>query len=663
MGTVPLEQQQAKIESFLTAALSWHELEYTVTPIVPEAKQPAVKWDPWITDLSAEKITDHWSKHPDHEIGFIVGDDIIVFDADSQEAIDALRAIEESHGICSNMIVKTKKGEHHYFRRAKGTYAKSDAHCTETYPHRIDIKTGRAIVILPPSTGKSLSDCSAKKIDDLIEVEQWFIDSFYLHNDRDAPRPPEPADLSEDRLEPSSDNTARVKALLGHISPNCGYEDWLHALMAVHHETGGSDEGLALADQWSRGGSKYKGIREIKLKWDSFRSNTGSPFTIGTLIHMVKETGADWQDVVVEPFEVIENTTVEPVAEIPKKSKEEGTFLDKFSLKGMSEQLKKDAVDQVLVLGEIALTGELTAIYAEPGTGKTLITLKLLTEAIEQGRINPSTVYYLNMDDGNQGLLEKVRTAEDFDFHIIAGGYKTFKAEAFLDYIRELIDRNEAKNAILILDTLKKFVDLMSKKSCREFSNIAREFASKGGTLIALAHPNKNRAQDGKLIPGGTSDIKDDFDCVYMLDKIGEDPKIKTVEFVRTKRRGNVIDKVAYSYCNDRESSYIDRLFSVRLVDEEKIDAIKHAELLQKDTDLIKIIIEIIRQGINSKMELAKAAAERASISQRDALKVIDRYTGKDLSLHRWNFTMLAHRKQLYTPLEPLNESIVSLDE
>ena len=47
---------------------------------------------------------------------------------------------------------------------------------------------------------------------------------------------------------------SQLAVLLDHLDPDMGYEDWLHILMALFHETGGSDEGLELAVQWSSGG-------------------------------------------------------------------------------------------------------------------------------------------------------------------------------------------------------------------------------------------------------------------------------------------------------------------------------------------------------------------------------------------------------------------------
>ncbi|MGR8998214.1 MAG: bifunctional DNA primase/polymerase [Gammaproteobacteria bacterium] len=83
----------------------------------------------------------HWLKHPNQEISFIVGDEIIVFDTDSPEAIASLAQIEKAFDLTPNLVVKTTKGVHHYFRPAKGTFAKSDSHRSGKFPDRINGKT------------------------------------------------------------------------------------------------------------------------------------------------------------------------------------------------------------------------------------------------------------------------------------------------------------------------------------------------------------------------------------------------------------------------------------------------------------------------------------------------------------------------------------------
>ena len=62
--------------------------------------------------------------------------------------------------------------------------------------------------------------------------------------------------------------------------------------MALYTETLGSDEGLALFDEWSSTGKHtYEGSAKTERKWRSFRLDVENPCTIGTLFHFAKEAG------------------------------------------------------------------------------------------------------------------------------------------------------------------------------------------------------------------------------------------------------------------------------------------------------------------------------------------------------------------------------------
>lgn len=280
--------------SYRKAAAYWFNFGFNVIPIIPGKKIPAVKWDSWLDGLSNEKIAKHWARNPGHELGFIVGDNIIVFDADSPESMAALAEIEKAFDLTPNLVVKTNKGTHHYYIRAHGAYAKSDSHSTANYPSHLDIKTGRALIVLPPSTGKEIVINEADDASDLIEVGQDVIDAFFKHNGMPVPRLPEPSAFSNPHPFSASKNLVLLIALLNYIDPSCGYDTWLRVLMAIFNETGGSMEGLELADDWSRKGSNYKGFWEITAKWKSFRLDHPHPVTIAYLKRMVAANGYDW---------------------------------------------------------------------------------------------------------------------------------------------------------------------------------------------------------------------------------------------------------------------------------------------------------------------------------------------------------------------------------
>jgi hypothetical protein len=77
-----------------------------------------------------------------------------------------------------------------------------------------------------------------------------------------------------------------LDALLYCLDPDCCYLDWIRIGMAIFYETGGSDEGLTIFDDWSSDGMKYRGIGETRKKWRSFRLDVPHPVTIGSLIRM-----------------------------------------------------------------------------------------------------------------------------------------------------------------------------------------------------------------------------------------------------------------------------------------------------------------------------------------------------------------------------------------
>jgi len=649
-------------DTSLEAALHWFSFGLKVIPLVPNSKQAAVKWNPWLETLSIETIQSHWSRNPSHELACIVGDGLIVFDTDSEAAERALSNIEMEHGCRPLFIVQTTRGHHHYFRRPSDAYAKSDSHDSSAHPDRIDVKTGRGMIVLPPSTGKVIKSCYAPNIGGLDEAHQAFIDDVFKHNGRQPPRPSRPYEPSTETADPTPVTEAKLatlNALLEHISPDMGYEDWLHVLMALFHETQGSEDGLSMAIQWSRDGRKYKGQREIEVKWRSFRQDIARPATISTLIKLVKEGGADIQAIMSsnqEAFSVCDYEVINPIP-VPAKQDErpDTSPLTAFSLQGQLKALQDDLVEQKHILGKLVLQGQATVFYAAPNSGKTLLVLHLIIESIKRGILNAPQVFYVNMDDNSQGLVEKLQLAEEYGFHMLADNHQGLDVGRFRQAIEQMIADGTARGSIVVLDTLKKFTSLMDKVKSSEFARLVRQFSLKGGTVIALAHTNKNPDAAGRGVYSGTSDIVDDLDCAYVIDPVPQpdDPTHKVVEFRNIKRRGNVAQTAAYRYTLEPDARYEELLLSVQEIDPSQLTVAKQAAEVHSDAHIIESISLCIDDGIVSKMKLADAAAERARCAKRSALRIIEKYTGDDPAHHRWNFTVQERGAKVYHLLTP----------
>jgi archaellum biogenesis ATPase FlaH len=312
-------------------------------------------------------------------------------------------------------------------------------------------------------------------------------------------------------------------------------------------------------------------------------------------------------------------------AEKPKFS------LTQFSLMGQTEAMKQQMLDDVFVLEGLAVLGQATAIYAQFGTGKTLLILWLLIESIKAHRIKGEDLFYINVDDNFNGLVTKNGIAEQYGFHMIASNLNDFDPDDFTIHLKKMIADETARGKIIILDTLKKFTDLMDKKKGTAFMKRAREFVQAGGTLIMLAHTNKHKGADGRPVYGGTNDIPSDTDCVFTLDTVSEDGTIKKVLFEHVKSRSNVDKEKAFSY-RLQADNYHDLMESVVMEDDATAkhfsqDKASNAKR-ENDQHSIDAIINTIKQGTTLKTELIKSAFDFSGISKAKLQKALEDYTG-----------------------------------
>lgn len=89
-----------------------------------------------------------------------------------------------------------------------------------------------------------------------------------------------------------------AKEALDAIDPDCDFHEWTHVAMALRHQFSPrlDDEAFELFDDWSKGGSKYPGERQIEKKW-GFVHNTSVgrvPITIRSLLRSAVAAG--WDD-------------------------------------------------------------------------------------------------------------------------------------------------------------------------------------------------------------------------------------------------------------------------------------------------------------------------------------------------------------------------------
>lgn len=329
--------------------------------------------------------------------------------------------------------------------------------------------------------------------------------------------------------------------------------------------------------------------------------------------------------------------------------------LSQYSLRGRADEFERLAVQAKPLLGDLCLTGQATVWYAPPNAGKTLIMLKLLIDAVADKRITPENVYYLNCDDSSEGFAGKIRLMDDMGCHTLAPGHRGFQPVLLPELLHAMADGKKARGALIIIDTIKKAASLMDKGKASAFAAACRSAVMAGATIIGFAHTNKQPSASGKLQYGGTSDLRDDFDAAYIMGPVeidGFDGE-KVVQFDCIKSRGGNVRSSAYVYADADGLPYTERLASVRLLDEDEMRGFRRIEEAKADADVVEAIEACIRSGDYAKMALAKAVATRAGISERAAIRMIEKYTGTDPATAKWSFQRKDRGAMIYTLLPP----------
>lgn len=343
------------------------------------------------------------------------------------------------------------------------------------------------------------------------------------------------------------------------------------------------------------------------------------------------------------------------MAEKPNSAAPEKKFdLSKFNVTNMVNELKEQMRDDVFVLDGIALQGQATALYAKPNAGKTLLTIRMLIDSVKAGRIDGKNIYYINADDTFNGMILKGEIFGGCGINMLVPGFNGFEPKEFTQHMERMTQNSTASGAVVVLDTLKKFADLMDKKRSSQFMTTARNFVTHGGTLIMLAHTNKRRDHDNKLIAGGTSDVIDDTDCAYLIDSntSKQDDTKKVVIFENIKNRGNVERELCFTYSiEQRPYGYLLESVSRRSgVDMSNARAESEAaRQFEKDEPAVDAITEVLSGGAKPKTELVRDANQSSGISQTTLRKVLDRYTGTAKNkLSMWGVIIGEHNTKTY---------------
>lgn len=179
-------------------------------------------------------------------------------------------------------------------------------------------------------------------------------------------RPPKP-----ERVEVSSPELQTLRSALDAIpndTDSLDYDQWRNVLFAIHHATNGSDEGLALAHEFSARSAKYDADFIDNRFWPYAGVTSGEVITERSLFALAATHG--WQDpTIADDFDVVAEEG-ESGAEGAKSGTKRFEFVQaaKFSAGKPPGWIIKNVLPRA----------ELIVLYGESGAGKSFLALDLM---------------------------------------------------------------------------------------------------------------------------------------------------------------------------------------------------------------------------------------------------------------------------------------------
>lgn len=245
----------------------------------------------WGATVDPDEASSYWTRWPDANVGIATGPDsgiwVLDIDTDAGHGVDGfagLAVLTAQNGpLPETLTAQSPSGSRHYYFQwpSDGRHVANTVHLADHAG--IDVRGDGGMVIAPPSRKPSGEEYVWVNDSLVAPAPEWLLQLVCP-----APRLPAPR---QQRVTPVA--LGELEELLSHIDPDAGgYQQWQTIISAIHDASGGSDEGLHIADKWSSR-SKVYDADEIADKWRTFDAGRPGGATIASVASYAKEAGAD----------------------------------------------------------------------------------------------------------------------------------------------------------------------------------------------------------------------------------------------------------------------------------------------------------------------------------------------------------------------------------
>jgi len=296
---VPPESQGLDLcsEALRLASLGW-----PVFPLEPSAKRPLGSLVPhgFKEATTDPKTIREWcDSEPNANLGTAPSAETLVVAIDGGgTAIARFEEIAPTWGgLPKTVTCQTANGVHYYFAVPPGHGLRSAA---KQYPFGPEVEVdlrglGTAYCVAPPSIHPSgvryewRKGCAPWETI-IAPIPAGLLLALRAHLGVDATK----LKLTATNGDAGAVSLDKLKEALSHLkAPRYERESWLRVLMALHAATDGSDEGFALALEWSNADPEPERIaneRGLRKQWDGLRrDDTENAVTVGTLYQWAKD--------------------------------------------------------------------------------------------------------------------------------------------------------------------------------------------------------------------------------------------------------------------------------------------------------------------------------------------------------------------------------------
>lgn len=289
--------------------------------------------------------------------------------------------------------------------------------------------------------------------------------------------------------------------------------------------------------------------------------------------------------------------------------------LQRFERYKVSKAEAEAIEDTEIIWGTMIAGGHIVVVCAPPGGGKTTLLFHVASELSCEGH----DVVYINSDIGAGDAKYFVNRAEESGMALLLPDLKqNLSAENVLFDLQGLVNEGrDCSGMVFVLDTLKKFCDVINKSHTKKIMKLFRQLTGRGATVILLAHTNKYRTTDGELIFEGTGDLKSDADeLIYLVSEKNPDGSL-VVSTKIDKSRAPITD-MTFNISPDREVTILEN--------HQDIVALKAARLqISEDGPTIEAIREALESGETKQADIIRYCQAKG-ISRRNSYQTLKRH-------------------------------------